>query len=91
MFRVFAILHFCVCMPMRWLAGNTHNLGGQGYDWSVRSMGKAIDALEVAMVAIKDDGSNFLDIDFMEGIFSNIYDGGPLTPLEEYLEHMLGM
>jgi hypothetical protein len=30
--RTMAILHFKVCMPMRWLAGNTHFLGQQGYD-----------------------------------------------------------
>ena len=28
--RMFAIFHFIVCMPMRWLAGNTHNVGTQG-------------------------------------------------------------
>ena len=38
--RVFAILYFTVCMPIRWLAGNTHNVGYQGYNWSVLSMGR---------------------------------------------------
>ena len=28
--RVFDILHFTVCIPMQWLAGNTHNVGAQG-------------------------------------------------------------
>ena len=43
---VFAIFHFTVCMPMWWLADNTNNVVSQGYNWSVMSMGKAIDALE---------------------------------------------
>ena len=28
--HVFAILYFTVCMPMQWLASNTHNVGSQG-------------------------------------------------------------
>ena len=43
--RVVAILYFKVCMPMCWLARNTHLLVSVGYGWSVRSIGKAIDAL----------------------------------------------
>ena len=78
-FRVFAILHFCICMPMRWLVGNTHLLGSQGYHWSYRSMGKAIDALHEAMLVVQSDGSKLLDMDFMEGIFSKIYNDGPLN------------
>ena len=93
--RVFAILHFCVCMPMRWLAGNTHNLGAMGYDWSTRSMGKAIDALHDAMVEIEEDGSKFLDEEFMNDIFSKISEdadgnSAPLKPLEEYMDFMFG-
>ena len=37
--------------------------------WSVRSMGKAIDALHDAMIEIIADGSKFLDEDFMNNIF----------------------
>ena len=88
--RVFAIFHFSMCMPMRWLAGSTHHLGQQGFNWSVLPMGKAIDAFEVAMIAIKDDGSKFLDLDFMEAIFSKIYNDGPLEPLQDYMTHMFG-
>ena len=42
------------------------------------------------MVEIKKDGSKLLDIDFMGGIFSKIYNDGPLEPLEEYMTHMFG-
>ena len=90
--RVMAILHFKICMPMRWLAGNTHHIGALGYDWSSRSMGKAIDALHDALVEIEKDGSKFLDEDFMNEIFSKIYtnkdgQGVPLEPLVDAMEY----
>ena len=72
---VFDILHFNVCMPMKWLAGNTHNVGAQGYYWSVLSMGKAIDALEEVTVKIEEDGALFLAEEFTSDIFSNIMEG----------------
>jgi hypothetical protein len=79
-------------MPMRWLAGNTHHIGSVGYDWSTRSMGKAIDALHEAMVEIEKDGSKFLDEVFMNHIFSKIYtdeDGNdvPLEPLVDAMKY----
>ena len=80
--RVLAILNFTVCMPMQWLAGNTHNFGAHGYNQSVMSTGKAIDALEEAMAKIEDDGELFLDEAFMSDIFSNIMEGdNKLDPL----------
>ena len=46
-------------------------------------MGKAIDALEEAMVNIEDDGALFLDEAFMYDILSNIMDSdNKLEPLE---------
>ena len=47
--RVMAILHFKICMPMRWLAGNTHSVDAVGYNWSSRSLGKIIDAIHDVM------------------------------------------
>ena len=90
--RVMSILHFKICMPMRWLASNTHWLGQTGYDWSARSMGKAIDALHDAMVVIESDGSMFLNENFMNSIFSQIHkkeDGtlGPLPPLVDAMNY----
>ena len=90
--RVMAILHFKVCMPMRWLAGNTHALGQTGYDWSARSMGKAIDALHDALMKIESDGSLFLNEEFMNQFFSLIHEDGegnpaPLEPLEEAMRY----
>ena len=71
--RVMAILHYKICMPMRWLAGNTHKIGSAGYNWSARSMRRPIDALHEAMLEVEKDGSNLLDEDFMNDIFAKIY------------------
>ena len=50
-------------------------------------MGKAVDALETAMIAVHDDCTKFLDEKFMNSIFSEISeDRGPLDPLVELTE-----
>ena len=89
--RVFSILYFTVRMPMRWIAGNTHNVGDQGYDWSVLSTGKTIYDLEEAMVKIEDDGALLFDEAFMSDTFSYIMEGdNKFEPLKEYIIHMFG-
>ena len=88
--RLFSILHFTVCMPMRFLAGQTHSIGALGYDWSPLSMGKAIDAIENAMMEIQSDGSKIMDEGFMGSIFEKINDNGPLEPLKEFMTYMFG-
>ena len=87
-----AILHFKICMPLRWLASNMHFIGQQGYDWSTRSMGKAVDALYDAMNSIKHDGSLYLNENFMNSIFDKIYtdeNGNPahLPPLKDAMQY----
>ena len=82
LFRVCSILHLSVCIPMRWLAGKTHTL--KELNWSVRSMGRVIDTLEVAMESIvRSNGALVLDEDFMMSIFS-VYKT-ELPPFNEYL------
>ena len=93
--RIMSIIHFKVAMPMRWLAGSTHHMYAAGYDWSARSMGKAIDALHNGMVEIEKDGNRFLDETFMNSLFDKIHVDGegnpaPLEPLVEYMEYNLG-
>ena len=51
--RLFDILYFTVCIPIRFLAGNTHHIGAVEYNWSPRSIGKSLDALHDAMVDIE--------------------------------------
>ena len=82
--RVCSIIHIAVCLPLRWLAGNSHKL--KRYDWSVRSMGKCIDLLEKALELITDNGSYILDEYFMMGIFNTLHE--QLPPFSDYITHM---
>ena len=68
--RVCAIIHLSICMPTRWLAGNSHKL--EKYDWSVRSMGKIVDILEESLEELKEDGSKIMNEKFMMGFFDDI-------------------
>ena len=93
--RVMAIVHCKIAMPMRWLAGNTHNMAAVGHDWSARSMDKAIDALHDAMVEVASDPKLFLDEEFMNTIFSKIDEDEegaprPLQPLVDAMEFHVG-
>ena len=53
--RVCSIIHLSICIPTRWLVGNTQEL--EEFDWSVRSMGKIVDILDVVLVEIINYGS----------------------------------
>ena len=68
--RVCSIIHLSVCLPTRWLAGNTHKLAE--YKWSVYSMGRVIDLLEKAMKSIENNGQLILDETFMMNIFNEL-------------------
>ena len=52
--RLFSILHIFVCMPIRWLAGKTHELKEHG--WGPMSMGRVLDTLEASMEDSSEDG-----------------------------------
>ena len=93
--RVMAIVHYKIALPMRWLAGNTHHMHAVGYDWSARSMGKAIDALHDALVEVANDNTKFLDHDFMSNMFSEIHEDEngnkcPLEPLVDAMQYYMG-
>ena len=55
---------------MRWLASNTFKLASP--NWGEKSMGRVIDLVYDACVAIQADGSLILDYDFMMGIFGEL-------------------
>ena len=82
--RVCSIVHIAICLPSRWLAGNTHKLAQ--YDWSVRSMGRMVDLLQKALVEVAADGQKMLDESFMMGIFDELID--ELPPLKEYMNYI---
>ena len=51
--RLFAILNIAICMPVCWLAGNTHKLAH--HNWCVWSIGRVFDILNTALNNILDD------------------------------------
>ena len=44
------IIHITICLPTRWLVGNCHIL--DDYNWYVRSIGKIVDKLDMALESI---------------------------------------
>ena len=45
--RVCSIVHLAICLPVRWLAANSHLLAK--YNWSIKPMGSIVDILESAL------------------------------------------
>ena len=82
-----AIVHFAFILPMRWLAGKTHELAK--YNWSVASMGCVYDILHEKLCIIKTDGSKFLDEEFVMNIFNNL--AQELPPFADHLEYIFEM
>ena len=79
--RFFSILHLAICLPFRWLTGNTHKLGH--HNWGARSMGRAIDFIHSACEEIVDDVSLIHDESFMFHIFDELRE--ELPEFDEYL------
>ena len=52
--QVMSILYISVCLPVRWLSGNTEELAK--WDFGVLDMGKVCDMLEEAMIEIEATG-----------------------------------
>ena len=48
--RLFAVIHYAVNLPIRWLLGNTHHI--MSLDWLVISMSSAIHYVEQALTKI---------------------------------------
>ena len=70
MCRVYTIFHLSISMSLCWLAGNTHKL--HECDWSFPKMGKSIDVLEEALIAIEKDTKKCLNEKFMISVFDSI-------------------
>ena len=80
--RFFAILHIAICLPFRWLTGNTHKLAV--YQWGARSMGRAVDMLYDACQSIMDEPVLIHDESFMMHIFDDLLE--ELPEFSEYLK-----
>ena len=81
--RFFSILHLAICLPFRWLTGNTHKLAHHG--WGARSMGRAVDLIHGACKEIVDDVSLIHDESFMLHIFDNLR--SELPEFDAYLKY----
>ena len=68
--RVYTIFHLAICLPMRYLAGSTHQLAQ--YNWSCRSMGRVYDIIESKLCEIMEKPSLFLSHTFMMNIFKDL-------------------
>ena len=82
--RLFAILYISFCLPMRWLAAKTPELGQWG--WGPISNGNAINTLQKNMMHIVDDPTKILDEDFMMSMFSKYLNMLPL--FRKYWDHL---
>ena len=88
--RVLSILYYSICLPVRWLSGNTVNTGAEGF--AALNMGIVLDLMEDAFINISRDGQLLLDEYFMMNIFSSIEEKLPsfATFLKHMFEEMVG-
>ena len=68
--RLCSIFFLTIIVPMRWLASNTFKLSHR--QWGEKSMGRVIDLVYDAFVAIQKDDTLILDYNLMMGIFGNL-------------------
>ena len=82
--HVLSILHIAVCLPTRWLSANTRDLAEYGFGYF--DLGKMLDLFDDAFEKIMDDGSLFLDEDFMMKILEDLEI--KIDPFKEYVAFM---
>ena len=74
--RFLCIVYFTICIPMLWLAGNTHELkefpvgAPPEYQWCTRSMGRVLDTLYENLGEIIAFPYLFISEQYMMNIFS---------------------
>ena len=72
---LFAILNVAVCMPVSWLAGNTHKLAHQ--NWGTWSIGRLFDILHTELNKILYDITLIHDKSTIMVIFQNMVEEIP--------------
>jgi hypothetical protein len=82
--HVLSILHIAICLPTRWLAGNSKDFGN--YDFSYYHMGKLLGTVEDWFEEISKKRELLLDEDFIKDMFMEIAD--KVDPFATYLEFM---
>ena len=87
--RLYGIMYFSICVPMRWLSGKSHEMkdfpvgASPGDHWCAKSMGKVADELLKKVEQIIELPSLFLSEMFMMSIFAPFAE--ELPPFKEYL------
>ena len=79
--RVCSIFFLTIIVPMHWLASNTFKLSHR--QWGEKSLGRVIDLVYDAFVAIQADGTLTLNYDFMMCILGDLQ-----TELPEFTTYM---
>ena len=86
MTRLLSILHFSIVVPMRYLAGKTHEFAE--YEWGPINMSKCFDDMHDWLTEISGDPTKVLDEDFMLGWFDDYKQ--QLEPFREYCDSVYG-
>lgn len=81
--RLWSIIHFAIIMPMRWLAGKTHELAE--FKWGPISMNRVLDHLLADVRSIADEPQLIHDETFMMGMMDKWKE--QLPPFKEYMKH----
>ena len=90
--RLLCIVYFAIGMPLRWLAGKTHELkdfpvgAPPENQWCARSYGRVLDTFDKKLTEIIASPSLFLSEHYMMHMFSEFED--ELPPFKEYLDMM---
>ena len=90
--RLLCIVYFAIGMPLRWLAGKTHELkdfpvgAPPEKQWCARSYGRVLDTFDQKLTEIIASPSLFLSEHYMMHMFSEFED--ELPPFKEYLDMM---
>ena len=85
--RFLAMLHLSCLLPLRWLAGRTHELSH--LQWGARHMGLVLDIFLKKMEFMRDSPSLILNENWTMTMFHGLFkhkceDFEPLLELEEY-------
>ena len=82
--RLCSIIYLSICLPVRWLAGQTHTL--QKYGWGARSMGRVVDILEEKLEGLMNNPDLIVNETHMSGLFNEVIE--ELPPFKDFYKHL---
>ena len=81
--REMCVLSIVISIPMRWLAGKSHEFAQHG--WDSKQMCPTLEELYEALEKIQDNFSSCTNKEFMLGLIANAKQ--QLPPLTSHVEH----